>query len=276
MRRLLRLWRLYGYLDVAWMLRDLGQFVSYAVSDVITVMGAITAMLLLAERFQGIGPWTREMVVFLLGYAVMVNGVLDTLFGYNVVYISRRIGRGQLDHILVQPQPMWLTLLTEGFSPCAGLPIFLTGLGLFLWGGWASGIAVTPQWLLLFALNFAGSCAIVFWFTYAVGSLAFWAPRAAEEINSSTWKLFGQLRTFPLDGVAPLMLTGLMTAVPVGFVTWYPSRSLLGLEEAPLAAFVTPLAAVAFSAAGLAIFRHGLGHYVRSGSQRYLDYGHRR
>ena len=39
------------------------------------------------------------------------------------------------------------------------------------------------------------------------GSLAFWAPRAAEELNSSTFELSNQLAPFPLDGAAGIVTT---------------------------------------------------------------------
>jgi len=258
------------------MLRDLASFAGYLFSDVMGIAGAISAMLLLSQRFEGLGPWSREHVLFLLGYAVMVNGALDTIFGYNVAFISRRIGRGQLDHILIQPQPIWLTLLTEGFSPAAGLPIFLTGIALFVWGVASSALPLTLGWVALTAVNFTSSCVILLAFSYAIGSIAFWAPRAAEEINSSSWRLIGQLRTFPLDGVGRGMLTGLLTVVPAGFIAWYPSRALLGLDATPLAAWLTPFASLVFGAVAILIFRTGLHHYAHTGSQRYLPYGHRR
>jgi ABC-2 type transport system permease protein len=258
------------------MLRDLGSFAGYVFSELTIVLAAIGAMLLLAERFDGIGPWGQAHISFLLGYAVMVNGAVDTFFGYNVAFISRRIGRGQLDHILMQPQPLWLTLLTEGFSPAAGLPVFLSGALLLVWACARLPLALSVEWVALFALNLVASGLILLAFSYAVGSVAFWAPRAAEEINISSSRLIGQLRTFPLDGVGRRLLGGLLTVVPAGFIAWYPSRALLGLEPAPLAPYLTPVASLAFAGGALLIFRTGLRHYARTGSQRYLSYGHRR
>lgn len=274
--RLIRLWRLFGYLDVTWMLRDLASFAGYAFAELVGVLSTFVAMLLLAERFDSIGPWGRAHIAFLLGFAAMVTGSLDTLFGYNVAFISRRIGRGQLDHVLTQPQPMWLTLLTEGFSPAAGLPVFISGVALLVWAWVRLPLALSAGWATLFGLNLLASCVILLSFSYAVGSLAFWAPRSAEEINSSSWRLIGQLRTFPLDGVGRRLLGGLLTVVPAGFIAWYPSRALLGLEAEPLAAYVTPLAALGFGSVAWLIFRAGLRHYAHTGSQRYLSYGHRR
>ena len=66
----------------------------------------------------------------MLGYAALVRGLLDMGFSYNVLHISRRIGRGQMDHTLVQPQPVWMGLLTEGFMPFSGSWSLFTGIGI--------------------------------------------------------------------------------------------------------------------------------------------------
>ena len=55
---------------------------------------------------------------------------------------------------------------------------------------------------MLLLANLCASIAIVMAFNYAWATLAFWAPRAAEEINDSTWNLLMQLQGFPLDGLS--------------------------------------------------------------------------
>ena len=52
-----------------------------------------------------------------LATAMLATSLSDMFFGYNVRFISRRLGRGQFDHTLIQPQPVWMALLTEGFNP---------------------------------------------------------------------------------------------------------------------------------------------------------------
>ena len=118
--RVLRLWRLYATMDLLYLLRGPELAVAYYLSDLIIGLGAFTATFLLAARFDGIGPWTRPELLFLMGYGLLVRAMVNTLFNYNVAQISRRIGRGQLDHILIQPHPMWMALLTEGFAPISG------------------------------------------------------------------------------------------------------------------------------------------------------------
>ncbi|HUS14807.1 MAG TPA: ABC-2 family transporter protein, partial [Chloroflexia bacterium] len=130
--RILRLWRMYAYLDFMFVTRDLKLMLTWYVSDAVINVAAVTGTLLLAERFAGIGGWSKWQVIFMLGYATVVSGILGTLFGYNVLFISRRVGRGQLDHTLVQPQPIWMALLTEGFMPFSGSSILLSGLALLM------------------------------------------------------------------------------------------------------------------------------------------------
>jgi ABC-2 type transport system permease protein len=275
-RRMLQLWRLYTWMDFLWLTRDLKSVIIYFISDIARVMGAVTGTFLLAERFGGIGGWSHNQVLFLLGYAMAVTGLPDIFFNYNVAYISRRIGRGQLDHMLVQPQPLWMTLVTEGFAPFSGAAELIPGLGLLAWSIAHGALAASPLSLSLLVLNVVASSAIALSFTFVWGSLAFWAPRAAEELNSSSWRLLNGLKSFPLDGVGSVLLGGLLTVVPAGFLAWYPSRALLGLDHTAYGEAVTPLAALAFLACAALVFRKGLHHYGHTGSQRYLAFGHRR
>jgi ABC-2 type transport system permease protein len=276
LRRLLRLWQVYAYLDFMFMTRDLRSFVTYAVSDTILYVASVTATLLLAERFEGIGAWTKAQVLFMLGYAVIAGGLQDLLFGYNVKFISRRIGRGQLDHLLVQPQPLWQALLTEGFLPFSAGAVLVPGLVLLGWALAALPPPASPAWLAALLANLVASAAIGLAFSCFWSSLAFWAPSAAEEVSSSANRLLSRLTPFPLDGLGQPLLAGLLTVVPAGFLAWYPSRALLGLDPAPYAVAVTPLAALLLSALAAWLFTRGLREYGRTGSTRYSAFGHRR
>jgi ABC-2 type transport system permease protein len=274
-RKLLRLWALYARMDLLWVLRDARTFMLYVIPETIMNVAAVTGMWLLAVRFDGIGHWSRLQVLFLLGYGATAGGLLEVLFGFNVAYISRKLGRGQLDHILIQPQPIWLALLTEGFVPFTGAALVLPGVSLLIWSIHALAIPATPVWLAVLLLDLLASMSVALAFQFLWGSLAFWAPRAAEEISSSTARLLLELKPFPLDGLGAALTGGLLSALPVGFVAWYPCRALLGLSTQPWAIWITPMAAFGFASLAGLIFSRGLMHYRTTGSQRYLPWGHR-
>jgi ABC-2 type transport system permease protein len=270
---LLRRWRVHAYLDLMWVTRDFKVCLTWVVADIIRNLAGVTAVFLLAERFDGIGVWSRDQIVFLLGYTTLVRGLLDMFFQFNVLEISRRIGRGQLDHTLIQPQPVWMVLLTEGFMPLSGcLPVF-AGAGIMAWSLGQLGIPSSLGWWLWLTCYVAASCALVMALTFLWGSLAFWSPVGAEEASSNATRLVFGLSMFPLDGLGPLALGTLLTVMPVGFVAWYPCQTLLGIADNNLV--TPPLVAMLACLVALWAFRKGLRQYGRTGSQRYSRFGHR-
>lgn len=272
--QLLRRWRAQARMDFMWMTRDFPFFCICVVSDIITDLAGIAVVFLLAERFAGIGEWSREQILFMLGYGAVVESLLGMFFGYNVLAISRRVGRGQMDHVLIQPQPLWMVLLAEGFTPFSGCWAFFVGAGLCGWAVYLLGLPLTAGWLLALALNLAASCLVVLGFAYLWGALAFWSPVSAEESSSRATRFASNLKSFPLDGVDSLLAGFLLVFLPVGFVAWYPSRALIGVGDGG-AWWGTPVFALALALVALAAFRKGLKHYERTGSQRYLPWGHR-
>lgn len=270
------LWLVYARMDLIYITRSPRNFVAFFLSDAILAVGAVSTTLLVAERFGGIGGWSRDQVLFMLGYAAAATGMLELFFSFNVRFISRRLGRGQLDHTLIQPIPMPVALLTEGFMPFSGAAQLVPGTFLLLFAGSRVQLSPTPTFLLLFVLNLLASAAIALSFSFVWGSLAFWAPRAAEEVSTSANRTLDQLKSFPLDGAAGALVVGLLTFVPVGLLAWYPSRALLGLDPAPLAPYLTPIAALLALALASWTFTRGLARYRRVGSTRYLSFGFRR
>jgi ABC-2 type transport system permease protein len=270
--------RLFGAgarLNAIRILRTREQAIAHTVTDFIWHSGAMLAPILVAVRFGHIGPWPLAAVVFMLAYGAAVSSLLDAL-GDNTFVISQRIGRGQLDHYLVQPQPLWRILLTEGFTPFDFWPVLTLGLALMAWSAARLHVTASLGWLGLLGVNLLASMAVQTAFLYAWGSLAFWAPRGAEEISSAASSLIGEA-SFPLDPVPRALRVVLVSAVPSGLLSWLPSRALLHIAGAGAAdAWLTPLAAIVLGAFALFLFRLGLRHYRHTGSTRYTEYGHRR
>ncbi len=276
LRRLPALLAVTARMDLLWILNGPRTALAWYAGDAIFAVSAVATTFLVAERFDGIGAWSKSEVLFLLGFALLVRGALDLGFGFNVAFISRRIGRGQLDHMLLMPQPLWATILADGFCPASGSGMAIAGSAALVTAIRALELPITAGWLALLVLHVVSAAAVVLAFSYLWATLAFVAPRAAEEINSETMTLVRQLAPFPLDGMGAGLTTGLVTVVPAGFVAWLPSRVLLGKSTDGFALAWTPLAALAFALLAAAAFRVGLRRYGRTGSTRYLAHGHRR
>ena len=85
--RLGRMWYASAYMDLLWMTKDVKQALVYLFSDTMLNIAGVSTTLLLAARFGGIGAWNRDQIIFMLGYATTVQGILDTFF--NILQIVR-------------------------------------------------------------------------------------------------------------------------------------------------------------------------------------------
>ena len=192
-KTLLRLFKLYGKMDLLWFLRDTKYCLLYMSTDLICLFCSMAGIFLLSVRFGGFGGMTEAEVLFMLGYSTLVDGIYMMFFmGNNTSMISRIIGRGQLDHVVIQPVPVWMHLLCQGFSPVSANSTLLCGMILT---GFALGrlqMAVSPVFLLLLAINALASCLMIVAVMYLISCLAFYAPAAAEEIAQSGLDLFGE------------------------------------------------------------------------------------
>jgi ABC-2 type transport system permease protein len=273
-RRFFRQLAVAARMDLLVMITSKAQAALWLLTDFVAYTAGIAAVLLIAERFDGIAGWSKAQIVFLMGFAATSAALRQMFFGYNVAAISRRVGRGQLDHTLVQPQPVLLSFATEGFSPFSSLGALAPSAALLVVGTRAASLTVTPAFVAKTAVCLGGSMTLVLAATFAIGAAAFWAPRGAEEISTRGSSLL-ELTELPLDPL-PVVLRGvLMTVVPAGFVAWYPAGVLVGRRPPEQWLLMPAVAALAAFLASL-LFRKGLRHYAQTGSSRYSTFGHRR
>lgn len=275
-RSVFKLLKIYAKMDLNWLLQDLTSFAIVVISEALQNLSGMAGVLLLAIRFGGVGGLSADEVLFMLGFFELADGLAFTLFGnYNVMHISRRVGRGQVDHMLIQPRPLWMQLLTEGFMPFSGsygliIGAILTGIAVA-----RLDIALTPLWFLLLGYYVLIHMALQMAQSALYGAAAFWRPVACEEISTMILDLNGQLGQFPLFGLPDWLLGLLHTILPVGLLAYLPTLALLrdlghGVEiTLPFAA------ALLFVTAAVILFQKGLKHYELHSCNRYKEMGHR-
>lgn len=275
-RSVFKLLRLYARMDLNWLLQDPASFAIVIISEALQNLAGMAGVLLLAIRFGGVGGLSTDEVLFMLGFFELADGLVFTLFGnYNVMHISRRVGRGQVDHMLIQPRPLWVQLLTEGFMPFSGsygliIGAILTGIAVT-----RLDIALTPLWLLLLGYYVLIHMALQMAQSALYGAAAFWRPVACEEISTMILDLSGRLGQFPLFGLPKWLLGLLHTALPIGLLAYLPALALLrdlGIHVEITLPFIV---AGVFVTAAVILFQKGLKHYEQYSCQRYKDMGHR-
>ena len=276
LRAILRLYRLYARMDLHWLLQDPVTALLTICSELISNLASVAGVLLLAVRFGGAGGLSADEVLFMLGFYELADSLSWTFFGgFNVMHISRRVGRGQVDHMLIQPQPLVVQLLTEGFLPFSGSSAFFVGVTLTAIACQRLGLRFTFGWALLLIAYLLMHTLLLAGQSYLYGALAFYWPVACEEISSMILDLNDRLGKFPLFGIPRALLGLLCTALPTALLAYVPTLGLLrGLGDGTRLALPAAVALGFALAAGFA-FRRGLGHYLTHSCNRYKDMGHR-
>ncbi len=276
MKGLFRLWKLYARMDLIWLLQDKATVLLVVITETLSNLSGMAGVLLLAVRFGGVGGLTADEILFMLGFFELADGLGWMLFGnYNVIHISRRIGRGQVDHMLIQPRPLWMQLLTEGFMPFSGchgvfIGVILTGIAVA-----RLDIALSPVWFLLLLYYLVIHIVLRLSQSFLYGSAAFYKSVACEEISSMILDMNNQLGRFPLFGLPGWLGTLLHTVLPIGLLAYFPALALLKDLGKPTELAFPFVVASLFLTAALICFKKGLSHYAKYSCNRYKEMGHR-
>ncbi len=267
---------LYARMDLRWFLQDMGVCLIVICSDFAMTIAGVTGVFLLAMRFQGVGAMSEWEVLFMLGFYTLAGGALFMLFGgSNIHQISRRIGRGQVDHMLMQPVPIWVQILGDGFMPTTGSSGLIMGFFITGYAAVKLQLAVTPLWLLKALLLVIANVGIEMGLSFLLASSAFYKPVTCEEISSVGHDLLVTIGKYPLSGLSPALITALCTVLPAGLMAWFPCLILLGKAPAGPALLLPLGVAAMLITLSTVTFKKGLRHYAQYSCNRYRDMGHR-
>lgn len=274
--RVLKLLAISAKMDLVWLLRDTKYAIAGITADIIGNLAVVSSVFLVAVRFGGIGGMSSDEVLFMMVYSTMVTGIF-TMFGSgNNIHISRIIGRGQLEHLFIQPLSVRMQLATCGFSPFTGGSNFLVGLILLVIAVRRLELTVTPFWILSLIAYLMTTMTVIVARAYLVSSSAFYAPVAAEEIATTAIDDTWFLSTFPLSGMPAYIQLPLITFLPEGLMAWFPALCLLGRPPLGFNAYYPMLFALVIALIASYVFKKGMNYYVVKGSNRYVPYGFRR
>ena len=276
LKRILKLLGLSAKMDLVWLLRDTKLAILIMCGEIVNNLATVSGVFLIATRFGGIGGMSADEVLFMMAFSTMGTGLFILLGSGNNFHISRVIGRGQLEHLLIQPLPLGVQLATSGFVPFSGGSNLAVGAVLAGVALHRLGLHITPGWVLMLLAYLLTTLAIIVARSYLLSSLAFYAPVAAEEISTTAIEGTWFLSTFPLSGMPAFLQLSLLTLLPEGLMAWFPALCLLGKPPLGFGAYYPMLFALLITLVASYFFRKGLSYYVTKGSNRYVPYGFRR
>ncbi|NLB42916.1 MAG: hypothetical protein GX815_11795 [Clostridiales bacterium] len=275
-KRILCLLAISAKMDLVWLIRDTKFALTAILADTISNLSVVSSVYLIALRFGGIGNMSVDEVLFMMAYSTITTGLFILFGSGNNIHISRIIGRGQLEHLFMQPLSLKTQLMTSGFTPFTGSGNFIIGCILLMVAVNRLNLQITLWWIIWLIIYLLATIVIIVGRAYLVSSAAFYAPVAAEEISTTAIEGTWQLSTFPLSGMPGFIQIPLLTILPEGLMAWFPTLCLLGKSPLNLTEYYPLVYALIIAIVANYIFRKGLNYYVKKGSNRYVPYGFRR
>ena len=227
------------------------------------------ALVLVLQRFDGVGGWSIGEVAMLYGLVGSSFKLLETVgAGLDPHDFGEQVRLGRFDQILLRPAGLMTQVLAGKFDlHRVGQVIeafLIFGVGVAL-----AGVVWTPAKLAYLPLVFLGQMAF-FAGLYLIGStITFWTVDSIEAMNVLTYG--GQeMMSYPMHIFQPWLRRTFTYVIPAIFLNYYPALYLLDRPD-PLglpgwSPFVAPLVGMTVLAAAWRFWRFGLRHYGSTGS----------
>ena len=241
-------------------------FLMATASQLVMTLGDLLAVLVLMERFTGLGRWTPGEILFFFG-VMQVTFALVEFLARGVTSFPPLVGSGRFDAMLLRPRGLLLQVVASQMDP-RRLGVMIVGFAAMAMASAQLHIAWTAGKLLLLVVSVLGSFLLLVGLFLIEATVSFFSVKSIEMINVVTYG--GRTACqYPID-IYPGPLRTLFTWVaPFGLCMHLPVSVLLGkpLMDVPLwAACAAPLTGAAFFLIMTGVWHIGVKHYRSTGS----------
>lgn len=222
-------------------------FTIWSVATICYAVVYVASVQIIFGHVQTIGGWRMEQMLVLAATVMIVDGIVESIFGENMNALSGLINRGELDFVLSKPVNTRFYVSTRKFDWDPLVQVAIGG-GL-MW--YAVGLLAQPiTWhgALLYAALVVCACLIAYSLWFIIISATFYAGRL-NNVGHLYYNLF-EVARIPTDIFRGALRIGLTFVLPVAFIAMVPSQALMGLLSPTFA-----LTAFAMTA-GLLILSH--------------------
>lgn len=230
----------------AFVVNNLSRAMEFRAQFVAGILGYIlwssVALLFIDVVFGQVGAvrgWTRDQMWILYGTYIVLEAVCYGLLEPNMWRFSGLVRDGGLDLVLTKPVNVQFFVSTR-YLDLNGALNALLGFALMAFGFARLGTWPNPAQWFLWALLMLCGLVISYAVWFSIVTLSIWFVRL--ESGAVAFDPIMQMARFPIE-IYPARLRNMLTfALPVAFMTTFPTQALLGRLEARI-----PLLAVAFA-----------------------------
>jgi ABC-2 type transport system permease protein len=211
---------------------------------------------------ETVAGWSMEEALVVAACFTILRGVLEGAINPSLVQIGEHIRTGTLDFILIKPADTQFLVSTAKFSPWKVVDL-LAGVAMMVIAFARLGRVPGPLEVALAALLLGSGIFVLYSLWILVVCASFWVIRL-DNLGYLLSSVFDAAR-WPLDVFRGTWRYLFTWVIPLGLMTTYPARALLGslsLETAAVALGGT----AAFTGMARFVWNRAIGHYRSASS----------
>jgi len=224
---------------------------------------SLVPLLVVFGRREGVAGWSFEEALVVIGWFMVMKGVLEGAVNPSLASVVEHIRKGTLDFVLLKPADAQFLVSTQKFQPwrvvdvLAGLVVFAVAFHRL--GRWPEPAHVAAAALLL------GCAALILYSIWIlVVSAAFFVVKV-DNLSFLFVSIFDAAR-WPADVFRGLLRFVFTWVVPLAIMTTYPARALLGKDFGPGDAAAALAGAALFAVFARVVWLRSIGRYTSASS----------
>jgi ABC-2 type transport system permease protein len=192
----------------------------------IAQLGVVLLTYALLYRFTDqVAGWTAAEALMLVGIYRALDGLIALQIAPNMMRMSRYIGEGELDFLLLSPRSSQFLVSLRWLQPPEAVNV-LIGIALTIYAGQRAGISWSAP-RLLGAVVLAG-CGLILLYCmwFALVTLSFWLVKV-DSLGYLFYDVW-QAGRYPVDYFKGIVRTVFTFVLPIAFATTFPAQALRG------------------------------------------------
>ncbi len=264
------------YLDVTWQVIKMAfmtiieypsSIAGWLISNPLQFIMGFAIIKFVVESFGEINGWNYGQLAFLYGLSV-ISHALSMIFFVQGWFMGWFVIEGEFDRYLTRPLGVLYQFFFTNIN-IFGITDLIPGIIVFIYGCIKCEIEVTFLFVISVIIMLIGATLIRGGIYILLGSTSF-HTRSAVDFGQYTQEIMDKTTMYPIS-MYPESLQFILTyLIPVGWVSFYPVSSLLGIEvgigQALPVPLLTMLIGVAVMLLAGAYFKCGLKKYESAGN----------
>ena len=263
------------YLDVTWHVIKMSfmtiieypsSIAGWLISNPLQFIMGFAIIKFVVESFGEINGWNYGQLAFLYGLSV-ISHALSMIFFVQGWFMGWFVIEGDFDRYLTRPLGVLYQFFFTNIN-IFGITDLIPGIIVFIYGCIKSEVKVTFLFVLAVIIMLIGATLIRGGIYILLGSTSF-HTRSAVDFGQYTQEIMDKTTMYPISMYPESMQFILTYLIPIGWVSFYPVSSLLGIENGIGSGIIVPVITLLVGIAVMLL----AGAYFKSGLKKYESAG---